>query len=116
VHRLADDVFPQHRPEGGAAIAATRVPRLPGTFQLNVDALAGRRDLFAEQDRPSVPECREVSVLMTRVRLCDRPRPFREHAPCEDRRAVRPVERVRIEAQRDRQRPVERHQTRCGRR
>ena len=54
VHRLADDVFPQHRPERRAAVAPSREARLACPFELNVHAFAGRRDLFAEQiARPS---------------------------------------------------------------
>ena len=73
VHRLADDVFPQHRPERGAPVTAAGIRRRPCPFQLNVDAIAGRRDLLAEQDRAAVAERGEVPELMTGVRLRDRP-------------------------------------------
>ena len=87
VHRLADDVFPQHRPERGAPVAAAREPRLPCPFQLNVDAIAGRRDLLAEQDRTAIAEGGEVAELVTGVRLRDRPRAFGQGIAGENRGA-----------------------------
>ena len=47
VHGLADDVFAQHRSERGPAIATTGKRRAAGTFELDVEALAPRRDLLA---------------------------------------------------------------------
>ena len=47
VHGLADDVFAQHRPERGAAIAAAGKRRAAGALELDVEALAPRRDLLA---------------------------------------------------------------------
>ncbi len=48
VHRLADDVFPEHRSERGAPVAAAGEPRLPGSFELDIQAIAGWRDLLAQ--------------------------------------------------------------------
>ena len=112
MHRLADDVFPQHRPERGAPVAAPRERRLAGAFQLDVEAFAGRRDLFAEQDRAAVAEGREVPVLVAGIRLRDRPRAGGQRVAGEDRRAVRAVERVGIEPSGERQRSVEYDQAR----
>ena len=72
VHRLADDVFPQHRPERGAPVTPAREPRLPRPFQLNVHAIAGWRDLLAKQDRTAIAEGGEVAELVAGVRLRDR--------------------------------------------
>jgi hypothetical protein len=92
VHRFADDVLAQHGPERGSSIAAPRVARRPRPFELNVPALAGRCDLFAEQDGAPVPECGEVAELVARVRLCDGPRAFRQFVPREDPGAVRAIQ------------------------
>ncbi len=97
MHRLADDVFAQHRPERGAPVAAAREPRLPGPFQLHVEAIAGRRDLLAEQDRPAVAEDREVTELVAGVRLRDGPPAFGQGIAGEDRGAFGPLERFRVE-------------------
>ena len=87
VHRLADDVFPQHRPERGAPVTAAGEPRLPCPFQLNVHAIAGRRDLLAEQDRAAVAEGGEVAELVAGVRLRDRPPAFGQGIAGENRGA-----------------------------
>ena len=98
VHRLADDVFPQHRPERGAPVTAAGEPRLPCPFQLNVEAIAGRRDLLAEQDRTAIAEGREVAELVTGVCLRDRPRAFGQDIAGENRGAFRTLERRRLES------------------
>ena len=90
VHRLADDVFPQHRPERGAPVTPAREPRLPRPFQLDVQAIAGRRDLLAEQDRTAVAESGEVAELVAGVRLRDRPPAFGQGIAGEDRGAFGP--------------------------
>ena len=107
VHRLADDVFAQHRPERGAAVAAARESRLPRPFQLDVQAIAGRRDLLAEQDGAAVAEGGEVAELVTGIRLRDRPRAVGQGIARENRGAFRALERLRIEPEHRRQRPVE---------
>ncbi len=112
VHRLADDVFPQHGPERGAPIAAAGEPRLPCPFQLNVDAIAARRDLLAEQDRAAIPESGEIAELVTGVRLRDWPATFGQGVAGEDRGAFGTVEHIRLESKRGRQRPVEGDQAR----
>ena len=72
VHRLADDVFPQHRPEGSASVAATRKRCCPGPFELNVKPLAAGGDLLAEQDGSSIAKRCEMTILMPRVGLRNR--------------------------------------------
>ena len=67
----------------------------PGPFQLDVDAIAGWRDLLAEQDRAAVAERGEVAELVAGVRLRDRPRAFGQGIAGEDRGAFGTVERLR---------------------
>ena len=87
VHRLADDVFPQHRPERGAPVTPAGEPRLPCPFQLNVHAIAGWRDLLAKQDRTAIAEGGEVAELVAGVRLRDRSPAFgQRHCPRKSRR------------------------------
>ena len=114
VHRLADDVFPQHRPERGAPVTAPGEPRLSCPFQLDVHAIAGRRDLLTEQDRAAITERGEVTELVTSVRLRDRSSTFREHIAGKHRSAFRALERLRLESKPRRQRPVERDQARLA--
>ena len=116
VHRLADDVLAQHRPERGPSVAATRVRGWAGALQLNVEAIAGGGDLFAEQDRPPVSERGEVSELMARVGLRQWLRLVRQRVAGEDCGAMRAVQRVGVEAQRLGQRPVEHHEPRLAHR
>ena len=116
VHRLADDVFPQHRTERGTAVAAAREPRLSRAFQLDVDALAGGRDLFTEQNGAAVAEGGEVAELVTGVGLRDRPRAFRQRVAGEDCGAFGLVECRRVEAERRGQWPVKGDQTRLAQR
>src|SRR5918993_1426911 len=56
VHRLADDVFPQHGPERRPPVTPAGEPRLPCSFELNVHAIAARCDLLAKQDRTAIAE------------------------------------------------------------
>ena len=114
VHRLADDVFPQHGPERGAPVTAAGEPRLPCPFQLNVHAIAGRRDLLAEQDRAAIAEGGEVAELVTGVRLRDRSPAFGQGIAGEDRGAFGTLERLRLESKHCRKRPVERDEARLA--
>ena len=114
VHRLADDVFPQHRPERGAPVTPAGEPRLPCAFQLNVHAIAGWRDLLAEQDRAAIAEGREVAELVAGVRLRDRSRAVGQGIARENRGAFGTLERLRVEAKHGRERPVERDQARLA--
>jgi hypothetical protein len=73
VHRLADDVLAEHRPEGGAAVAAAGEPRPPAALQLDIDQPAVGRAVLTEQDRAAVAEHGEPAVLVPGVGLRDRP-------------------------------------------
>ena len=63
-HRLADDVLAQHRPEGRASVTPLRKRRRPRALELDVEARARRRDLFAQQDGASIAQRGEVAVLV----------------------------------------------------
>ena len=116
VHRLADDVFPQHRPERGAPVTPAREPRLPRPFQLNVHAIAGWRDLLAQQDRTAIAEGGEVAELVAGVRLRDGSPAFGRGIARENRGAFGTLERLRLESEHRRERPVERRQARLANR
>ena len=116
VHRLADDVFPQHRPERGAAVTPAGEPRLPCPFQLNVYAIAGWRDLLAKQDRAAIAEGSEVAELVAGVRLGDGSPAFGHHIARENRGAFGTLERLRLESEHGRERPVESGQARFANR
>ena len=116
VHRLADDVFPQHRPERGAPVTPAGEPRLPCPFQLNVHAIAGWRDLLAKQDRTAIAEGREVAELVAGVRLRDGSPAFGHGIARENRGAFGTLERLRLESEHRRERPVESGQARLANR
>ena len=78
VHRLADDVFPQHWALRGAAIAAARVSCPAPALEMQIDATAVRREMLAEEDRPTVAEIREVAELVAGIGLGDRIGPGRK--------------------------------------
>ncbi len=116
VHRLADDVFPQHRPERGAPVAPAGKSRSPGAFQLYVQAIAGWRDLLPQQDRPAIAERREVAELMAGVRLRDRSSAFGQCIAGENGSAFGTGERLGLESEHCRERPVESNQPRLANR
>ena len=59
VHRLADQVFAQHRAERRLAVAAAREGRGPGPLQRDVAALPVAVDHLAQQQRAAVAKLRE---------------------------------------------------------
>src|SRR5213076_154276 len=72
VHRLADDRFAQHRPDGGLAVAAARKRRPPGALERDVAPLTLAVDELAEQQRTAIAERRrEVAELVPRISLGD---------------------------------------------
>src|SRR3546814_15597488 len=62
VHRLADDVFAQHRAERGTAVAAARERGAAGALELDVPPDAVTPDHFAQQDRPAVAALRHPAA------------------------------------------------------
>ncbi len=68
VHGLADEVFAQHRPDGGTAVTATRKRRATGTFPLQVAALLPMIHDLAHQYRATIAELwHETAELMTGI-------------------------------------------------
>ena len=114
-HRLADDVFAQHRPERGAAVAAAREGRRAGALELDVAAHAVAVDDFAEQDRAAIAELgHEMAELVAGIGHRDRVGALRDPLAGQDLGALGAVEQVRIEAEMHRQRPVQLDQARGG--
>ena len=116
VHRLADHVLAQHRPDGRLAVAAARERRAPRALQVQVAAAAVDVDDLAEQQRAAVAQPRRVAAeLVAGVGLRDRRRAL-------GRRRCRPGRRRRRRrAAPRRRRPssaasvlVERQQPRLG--
>ena len=56
VHRFAHDVLPQHRADGGEAVAAAGERRAPGAFEVDIAKTAFRVGDLTEQQRPPVAE------------------------------------------------------------
>ena len=75
-----------------------------GIYEVDVKTLAAWRDVFAQQNRASIAEHREVRILVSRVSLRERQRLGRPFIACKQRGVI---ERVRIESQRLRQRTIE---------
>jgi hypothetical protein len=103
VHGLADDVLAEHRPEGGAAVAAAGEPRPPGPLELDIDEPAGRRPVLAQQDRAAVAEHGEAAVLVPGIRLRDRPGADRQGLAREQSRGGFGRKCVKVEAEFGRQ-------------
>ncbi len=72
MHGFGDQVFAKHRGETGATVSAATVGSLTGAFELDVEAFAGRCQVFAEEDGATVAEGCEVSKLVAGVGLGDR--------------------------------------------
>ena len=114
-HRLADDVFAQHGPERGAAVAAARERGRARALELDVAADAVAVDDLAEQDGAAVAELRhEVAELVAGIGHGDRLGAIGEALSGEDFRPFRALQHVGIEPEMDGQRPVELDQPRRG--
>ena len=73
MHRFADEIFAQDRPERGATIAAARERRSSGAFQLDVASPAVAVQRLAQQDGAAVAEPgNEVAELMSGIGHRDR--------------------------------------------
>ncbi len=106
-HRLADDVFAQHRTERGSAIAPARIRRRAGALELNVTADAVGVDNLAEQDGAAVTELRhEMTELVAGIGHRNRVGAVGDTLARQDFGALGGAEPVGIEAEMDRQRPV----------
>ena len=116
-HRLADDVFAQHRAERGAAVAAARKRRRAASLELDVAAHAIGVDDLAEQDRAAIPELRhEMPELVAGIGHCDRVGAVGDALAGQDLGPLRTGEPVRIEPEMDRKRPIQLDQPRRGHR
>ena len=79
MHRFADEIFAQDRPQRGAAVSAPRKRRPARALQLDVAPLAATVQDLAEEDRAAIAKLRnETPELMPGVghrdRLCARRR------------------------------------------
>ena len=93
MHRLADEIFAQDRPQRGAAVSASREWRSARALQLDVPPLAVAIQDLAEEDRAAVAELgNEVSELMARHRPS---RSARRPAARRCRQTPPPTRRVR---------------------
>ena len=114
-HRLADDVFAQHRTKRGAAIAAARKRRRARSLELDVAADAVGVDHLAEQDGAAVAELRhEMTELVAGIGHRDRVGAVGDPLAGENFGALRALQPIRIEAEMDRERPVQFDQPRRG--
>ena len=111
MHRLADDVLAQHRPDRREAIAATGERGTPGTLQVQVAKAAIGADQFAEQQCPAIAEARDESAeLMAGVGLCNGSGSAGDGRSDEEGQAVRAPKPGRVEAEIVGQRFVESEQ------
>ena len=107
-HRLADDVFAQHRTERGAAVAPARERRRARALELDVAADAVPVDDLAEQDGAAVAELgHEMAELVAGIGHRDRIGALGDALSGEDFSAFRALQHVGIEPELDGERPVQ---------
>ena len=112
-HRLADDVFAQHRTERRAAVAAARERRRARALELDVAPHARAIDHLAQQDGAAVAELRhEVAELVAGIGERDRLRAGGEAVAGQDLDGLRRRQHVGIEAELAGQRLVDLDQAR----
>ena len=79
MHRLADHVLAQHRPNSSLAVAAASEWRAARTFEMQIANTTIGCGEFAQQQRASVAESRRVvTELMAGIRLRNRTRTGRQ--------------------------------------
>ena len=61
MHGLADEVFAQHRPDYGEAVAAAGERGTPGTLEMQIHPATVIGHQFAEEQGPTVAEQRRVA-------------------------------------------------------
>src|SRR5690554_5954548 len=70
MHRLADEVFPQHGPDGGQPVSTARERGTPGSFEMKITDLAvSARELSQEQGAPVTQSRGVTAELVPGVRL-----------------------------------------------
>ena len=112
-HRLAHDVFTQHRPDRGAAIAAAREGRRARALELDVAAPAVAVHDLAQQDGAAVAQLRhEVAELVTGIGERDRLGTRRHAVARQYRHTLGGRERSGIEAELQSERLIQFHQPR----
>ena len=100
MHRFADEIFAQDRPESGATVATARERRSSGAFQLDVASPAVAVQHLAQQDGAAVAEPgNEVAELMSGIGHRDRLGARRHLVAGERRRQSVRTDAARIDAQ-----------------
>ncbi len=116
VHRLAEDVLAQHRPDDRLAVASARERRAAGALEVQVAPVAVRVEDLAEQQRATIAQPRRVRAeLMAGVRHRDRRGPVGPRVAGERRDPVGCPQGAGIDAELGRQPLVEHEQARRGR-
>ena len=116
VHRLADHVLAQHRPDHGLTVPAARERRAAGALEVQVAPLTAGVDELAQQQRPAVPQPRRVAAeLVAGVRLRDGLGAGGERVTDQHPDAVVGAQRLGVGAELGRQVVVERQQPGRGR-
>ena len=113
MHRLADDVFAQHRTHCRQPVTAARERSATRTFEVNVAQPPVGVGEFAEQQRATVAQPRDVSAeLVPGVNLRDRRGTVGDVVADQEAHPVGTAQPCRVEAQLAGQRCVERQQPR----
>jgi hypothetical protein len=115
VHRLAQDVLAQDRPEPGAPVAATREGRAAGALELDVEALARRVQDLAQKNRPAIAKLRnEAAKLVAGVGHGQRGRTLRHPVAREHGQTFGRAQRFGVEPELPGQGIVELDEPRMG--
>ena len=114
MHRLADQVFAQHRPEHRLAVANARERRAPGPLEMDIAPAARPVDHLADQQRAAIAELgREATELVPGIGHGERRGTPRAFGTGEDRCPGLRIQRARVEPELRRQRPVQPQHSRC---
>ena len=107
-HRLADDVFAQHRTQRRPPVAAPRERCRPRAFELDVATDSVRAHDLAQQDGAAIAQLRhEVAELVAGIGQRDRLGTRRDAITCQDGHTLRRRQRFGIEAELGGERRVE---------
>ncbi len=111
MHRLAEDVFAQHRPDRGQTITAACERGPTRALQVEVAEVAARIGQLTEQQRTPIAQARvEPSELMTRVGLCHRRGTGGDEGADQQAQTLGAAQGLRVEPQLGCQRFVEHQQ------